>query len=47
MRVDSCLCVHMKADRSDGDRKLTLLPAMFDVNNTLTSCNSPHLSKDM
>ena len=45
MRVDSCLCVHMKADRSDGDRKLTLLPATLHVNDTLT-CNSPHLSKD-
>ena len=47
MKMDSCLCVHRKAEGSDGDRKLTLLPAMLNVKNTLTSCNSPHLSKDM
>lgn len=47
MKTGSYICVRMKVDSSDGNRKLKLLPAMLDMNYKLIFCNSPNISKDV
>ena len=47
MKMGFCLCVHMKSDSSDGERKLKVLPPTLDMNNKLIFYNSPNISKDV
>lgn len=41
MKMSSYVCVHMKIDSLDGDRKFKLLPAKLNMNYKLIFCNSP------